>query len=54
LQSNRGSVGFSHVQLAAHYLDGKPAETVNMNVDISKLTEQQLTQLRKLVAIAQS
>src|SRR5262245_15785671 len=48
-----GTVGFHHVQLAAHYLDGKPADTVNMNLDLSKLSTEELELLRRLVALAQ-
>lgn len=33
LQNRRGIAAFHHVQLAAHYLDGKPADTVKLGND---------------------
>jgi hypothetical protein len=33
LQNRRGVAAFHHVQLAAHYLDGKPADTVKLGND---------------------
>lgn len=33
LRSKRGTAAFHHVQLAAHYLDGKPADTVKLGND---------------------
>lgn len=44
---------FAYLQLAAAYVDGKPAETVNMNLDLSRLTTKQIEDLRTLVAAAQ-
>jgi hypothetical protein len=33
LKMKRGTAAFHHVQLAAHYLDGKPADTVKLGND---------------------
>ena len=33
LRTRRGTAAFHHVQLAAHYLDGKPADTVKLGND---------------------
>lgn len=33
LSNRRGTAAFHHVQLAAHYLDGKPADTVKLGND---------------------
>lgn len=33
LANRRGIAAFHHVQLAAHYLDGKPADTVKLGND---------------------
>jgi hypothetical protein len=48
LKSKRGSVAFQHTQLAAYYLDGKPAETVKVQPDLSNLTVEELDVLERL------
>jgi len=35
LQNRRGVAAFHHVQLAAHYLDGKPADQVNLSGEVN-------------------
>lgn len=50
LKSKRGSVAFQHTQLAAHYLDGKPAETIKVRPDLSKYSEAELEVLERLIA----
>lgn len=50
LKSRRGSVAFQHTQLAAYYLDGKPAETIKVRPDLSKYSDEELAQLEKLLA----
>lgn len=52
LQRGGGSVGFQHVQLAAHYLDGKPVETVNVRPDLSQLTTEEIALWEQLMSKA--
>lgn len=43
---------FQYLQLAAYYIDGKPAETIKVQPDLSKLTDEELESLEKLLARA--
>lgn len=50
LKKGSGTVGFQHVQLAAYYLDGKPAETIKIKPDLSKYTTDEVKQMERLIA----
>ena len=50
LKKGSGAVGFHHVQLAAYYLDGKPAETIKVRPDLGKYSDEELAVMERLVA----
>lgn len=49
LKKGSGTVGFQHVQLAAYYLDGKPAETIKVRPDLSRLSDAELAAWEQLM-----
>lgn len=50
----RAPFSFQYLQMGAHYLDGKPAETVKFQPDLSKLTDEQLDQFERLMSVVHS
>jgi len=43
---------FPYLQLAAYYIDGKPAETVRVQPDLSKLSDEEFDMVETLMAKA--
>lgn len=41
---------FQYLQFLAHYVIGKPAETIKFRPDLSKYTEEELAELERLIA----
>jgi len=51
---SRPPFSFSYLQMGAHYLDGKPADTVRLQPDLSKLSDEELDLFEKLMSIVHS